>query len=201
MIGPMFAVETMAPWMAILTGLGLSATAGLRVFVPLFAASLAIHNGWIEVDERFLWMGSPAALVLFGTAMVAEVGAYYVPWVDNLLDTVAGPLAIIAGTVLAGVAMPDMPLMLDWLAALLLGGGGAGSVQLTTTLLRGASTATTGGLGNPVVSTGETAGAVAGVGLVLLVPVAGAIVVLGLLGWAVFRFWRRGRPRSREARG
>jgi hypothetical protein len=35
------------------------------------------------------WLGSDAALVAFATALVVEIGAYYVPWLDNALDTIA----------------------------------------------------------------------------------------------------------------
>lgn len=183
----------MSTLVAVFTGIGLSATAGLRVFVPLFGASLGVHFGLIEVGESYLWIGSETAMVIFGSAMVIEILAYYVPWVDNLLDLLATPLAIVGGTFLSGVMLPDLPLMLEWLVALVLGGGSAGLVQSGSVLLRGASTVSTGGAGNPVVSTGENTAAVAGVSMVVLVPLFGALLVIASLAFVLRWLFRRRR--------
>ena len=83
---------------------------------------------------------------------------------------------------------------------MLVGGGTAGLVQTGTALLRGASTATTGGLANPVLATAENALAVGGVALTLLLPLVAAGLVLGLLVYLASRL-RRWRARRRPAAG
>jgi hypothetical protein len=87
-------------------GLALSTAAGLRVFVPLLLTGLAARAGYLSLTPSMSWLGSDAALLAFGTATVLEVGAYYVPWLDNLLDTVATPAAITA-SVITTAAVPD----------------------------------------------------------------------------------------------
>ena len=74
-------------------GLGLSAACGFRIFVPLLAVNLAARVGWVSLSGELAWMGDSAALWAFGVATVLEIGAYYVPWLDNFLDSVATPAA------------------------------------------------------------------------------------------------------------
>ena len=114
---------------AIAAGVGLSAAAGLRIFVPLFIASLAIQFGYLEVNESFAWLGHWTATVALGTAALLEVGVYYIPWLDNVLDTIATPAAIIAGTATTAAVLPELGPALEWIIAILLGGGSAGVVQ------------------------------------------------------------------------
>ena len=89
----------MEPLLGIPVGLALSTAAGLRVFVPLLLTGLAARLGYLTLTPSMRWIGSDAALVAFATATVLEVGAYYVPWLDNVLDTVATPAAITAGVI------------------------------------------------------------------------------------------------------
>ena len=108
-----------------------------------------------------------------------EVIAYYVPWADNLLDTIASPAAVVAGIVASASVLGEVPPALQWTFAAIAGGGVAGVVQAATVLLRGTSTATTGGLGNSVVSTTELILAVGVAVLALLAPfVALALLVI-----------------------
>jgi len=83
--------------LSIVLGVGLAAATGFRVFVPMLILSGAAYTGHLSLDESFTWLGSPAALTMLGVAAVAEIVAYYVPGVDNLLDTLATPGAFIAG--------------------------------------------------------------------------------------------------------
>ena len=77
------------------SSLALSTAAGLRVFVPLLLTGLAARLGYLTLTPSMTWIASDAALLAFATATVLEVGAYYVPWLDNVLDAVATPAAIV----------------------------------------------------------------------------------------------------------
>ena len=82
-------------------GVGLAAACGFRVFLPVLIMGLAARAGFLEVTEGLEWMAATPALSTFAVAMACEVGAYYVSWLDNLLDTVAMPAAVAAGTLVS----------------------------------------------------------------------------------------------------
>jgi hypothetical protein len=188
------------PLLGIPVGLALSTAAGLRVFVPLLITSVAARSGYITLTPGMTWLGSDAALVAFATALVVEVGAYYVPWLDNLLDTIATPIATTAGMVAMAAVTPDLPPLLRWTLAIVAGGGAAGLAQVSTSLWRVTSTALTAGAGNPVVATGELVGSVILSLLGLLVPLLAAAAVVVLLAVLVHRVSRRrGRRRITPA--
>ena len=191
---------------AIFAGIGLAAACGFRVFVPLFIASLAANSG---MDAEFLgggfnveallgehhWLGSTPVTIALGVATVLEVGSYYIPWLDNALDSIATPAAVLAGTLISGELMPEVldDSAMKWILGAILGGGTAGLVQGATVVARGASTATTGGVGNPAVSTAELGGSVLTALLAVLVPVVAGILVLVLGFFAIRLLLRRSR--------
>ena len=174
-------------------GLALAACSGFRVFVPLLAASLAYRTGVLHPSAGFAWLGTWAAVAALGTATVAEILGYYFPVVDNVLDTITTPASFIAGTVLLTAALPDLNPVVRWGLGVLVGGGTAGLIQTGTTLLRGASTVSTAGLGNPVLATIENTLAIFGTALALLLPLlaAGLVLVLVLYIATRLRRWRR----------
>ena len=162
---------------------GLSAAVGFRIFVPFTVISAAALGGHLELSPGFEWIGTYPALVVFGTATVLEIAAYYVPWLDNFLDTVATPAAIVAGAVVTASVVGDISPLLRWTLAIIAGGGIAGAVQAGTVLLRGASTVTTGGLGNPVVATMEAAGSFSLSTLTVFLPLIALSLSLVLVIW------------------
>lgn len=174
-------------------GIALSACCGFRVFVPMLGASLAAYLHWYNLPADMEWMGGLPALIGFGTAAVLEIAAYYIPFVDNLLDTIATPLAVAAGTVLAASFLPiaDFNPMLKWILAIIAGGGAAGTVQAGTGLLRLFSSKTTAGMGNAVVATGENAAAIGGTALAFVIPVVIAVMMVLLIGWIVVKVFGR----------
>ena len=93
-------------------GLGLSAACGFRVFVPLLVASIAAQAGYLSLSPGFEWIGTPQALYAFATATLLEVLAYYIPWLDNALDAIATPAAVIAGMVARASVLTDLPPLL-----------------------------------------------------------------------------------------
>ena len=163
---------------SIALGLSLSAACGFRVFVPLLAIGAAARLGLVELSPGFSWMGATPALIAFGTATLLEVAAYYIPWLDNFLDAAATPAAIIAGILASAAVFVDMPPLVRWVVALVGGGGAAGLIQGATVLLRIKSLATTGGLGNPVVSTAELAGSTVVSVLAIFVPIFCLVLLL-----------------------
>jgi hypothetical protein len=171
-------------------GLGLAAAAGLRVFVPLLVLSIAGRAGYVPLSSGFEWIGTTPALVAFGAATLLEVGAYYVPWLDNLLDTLAAPAAVLAGIVASASVMTELPPLVKWSIAIIAGGAAAGAVHASTSLLRLKSTATTGGLANPLVASTELAGSALLSILAIVVPLV-ALVLLGLILFGIYRVSRR----------
>lgn len=171
---------------SICLGLGLAAATGFRIFVPLLVTNLASLLGLYHFTPEFGWMGSYTALAIFGTATIIEIGAYYIPWLDNALDTIALPGAILAGTIMATSVIDLNNPALKWVLGILLGGGTAGIVQAGTGLLRLGSTATTGGLANPIVSSIENIIALIFSILAIFIPMIIALLVLWLV-WYIFK--------------
>lgn len=163
---------------AIALGIGLSASAGFRVFVPLFVASIAAHTGFLPVNEGFQWLAGWPAMICFGTATVAEILAYYIPVVDNLLDTITTPMSIMAGTLMLTSVLPIDNEFLKWISGFVFGGGTAATIQAGSVLTRLASTKLTAGVGNHAVATGEHTAAISTSLLSLVIPVIVAILVI-----------------------
>jgi hypothetical protein len=181
--------------LSLCVGIGLSAACGFRVFVPFLVMSVAAFSGHLNLSPGFQWIGSYPALIAFSTATALEIGGYYIPWVDHLLDTVATPAAIVAGTIVTASFVTDVSPFLKWTLAVIAGGGAAGVVQASTVLARGASSLSTGGFGNPVFATAELAGSLVTSILAVLVPF---FAIALLLAVAVFlgRKLLRGRVRT-----
>jgi len=174
-------------------GIALSACAGFRVFIPMLAGALAGHFNIISLPADMQWLSSWPAIACFGTAAIAEVGAYYIPFVDNLLDTIATPLSIGAGTVLASSILPiagQEPLV-RWGIGLLAGGSVAGTIQMGTGLLRLFSSKATLGTGNAVVATTENAAAISVTTLSFFIPVIVAVLLIALIVWIIVKLTKR----------
>ena len=168
--------------LSIVLGIALAAATGFRVFLPMLIVSGAAYTGHLQLDNSFAWLGTSSALTMLGVAALAEVLAYYVPVVDNLLDALVTPAALIAGTLVSAAVMTDVPPMVKWTAAVIAGGGVAGLTHGLTGILRAHSTVLTGGLGNSIIATAELGGAVLISFLALVAPaVAIALVMLFLL--------------------
>ncbi len=162
----------------------------MRVFLPLFVLGLAGASGTIPLADGWTWVASPAALIGLGTAMVLEIGAYYVPWVDQALDVVATPAALLAGMVATASVLVDMPPLLKWAIVIVGGGGVAGLTQGASVLTRVKSGVLTGGLANPAVSTVEWVGALLLALLAVLVPVGALVLVVFVMFYIVRRAGR-----------
>ena len=169
----------------LLLGIGLSSAVGFRVFIPALLTSIAAYFDYISLASEMEWMGSMPAIIIFGVATLAEILAYYIPFVDNLLDTIAAPLAVACGSLLMGSTLVEMEPYLKWPIAIIAGGGTAGVIQGGTSLVRLKSSGLTAGTANPVVSTAEGILSAFLSALSIVIPIAGAIVVLLLLFWIV----------------
>jgi hypothetical protein len=163
------------------------------VFVPLLLTGLAARLGYIRHTSGMAWLDSDPALVALATATVLEIGAYYVPWLDHVLDAAATPAAVTAGVIATAAVTPELPPLLRWTLAIVAGGGAAGMMHAGTALVRLQSSALTLGVGNPVVATGELVGAVILSGLALLVPVFAAAVGIAVLIFVARRLLGRAR--------
>ena len=185
---------------SLLMGLGLSASSGFRVFVPLLVASIATKMGILQLGDGFQWMGSTPAIIAFAAATLFEIGGYYIPFVDNVLDTITTPASVIAGTLLtASAILPDIDPMLKWGLGIVVGGGSAGVIQAGTALTRATSTATTAGTANPIVATVEHIFSIVGSILSLVIPfvIAGIVCVLMLVFlFFVIRYFKKSIPQT-----
>lgn len=180
--------------LSIFVGLGLAAACGFRIFVPLLVLSIAALSGHVNLGQSFQWIGTYPALIAFGVATVLEVLGYYIPWVDHLLDTVATPAAVVAGIVVSASVMGNLDPFLRWTLAVIAGGTLAGVVQGGSVLTRAVSTGTTGGLGNPLIATGELGLSIVTALLAVIVPVFVIFVVAVIAVIAGVKLWKRSRP-------
>jgi hypothetical protein len=177
--------------LSVCLGLGLAAACGFRVFVPLLVLNLAARGGYVALAGSFDWVASTPALITLAVATALEVGAYYIPWLDNLLDSVSTPAAVVAGIAVTASVVTGIDPYLKWSLAVIAGGGVAGAVQALTVGARGASSLTTAGLANPLVTTAEIGGSVLLSAVAVVLPPLAALAVLVLLVVAERRLRRR----------
>lgn len=179
--------------MSACVGVGLAACCGFRIFVPMLVAAVATHFGLIDTMSGFEWLGSWSAIIGLSIATAVELVAYYIPWVDNALDALAMPVSVIAGTILSTSFLRVDDSMVRWCMGLMLGGGSAGIIQAGTSLLRLGSAATTGGLANPVVATGENAASLGFSIMMVFLPLAAFAAILCIVLFFAFRLLGRRR--------
>jgi len=169
--------------LSICLGIGLAASAGFRVFLPLLALSLAGHYEIVPLSDSWLWISSTISIGILAIATIAEIFAYYIPWFDNILDTLAIPLATIAGTAVMVSAVADLSPVVTWALAIIAGGGTAATIKSAMGATRLTSTATTGGLANPMVATVETGTAtVMSAASIFIAPLAVILVIVLFFG-------------------
>ncbi|WP_400079972.1 DUF4126 domain-containing protein [Winogradskyella sp. R77965] len=178
---------------SVFLGIGLAASVGFRVFLPLFALSLATYFGKWGLNESWLWIGSSAAVITLGIATLVEIVAYYIPVVDNALDTIAIPLATIAGTAVMVSTVADLSPVITWALAIIAGGGTAAAVKSSTSATRLGSTVSTAGFANPIVSTIETATSIVMSIISIFLPIL-AIILVVLIFYFIYRLYKKIRP-------
>ncbi len=183
-------METLDLIISICLGIGLASAVGFRVFLPLLVLSLAAHYNLIPLNDSWQWLGSLTAIIALGVATVVEIFGYYIPWVDNALDTVAIPLAALAGTAVMVASISDLGPVITWALAIIAGGGTAAAIKGNTSAARLTSTSTTGGLANPVLTTVETGTAILMSLLSIFLPVV-ALVLVVLIFFLLFRFYKK----------
>lgn len=178
---------------ALAMAIALAAAAGLRAWLPLFAAGGLARLGVLDLGASFQFLSSDKALILFGVATAIEVIGDKIPAVDHALDVVGTPLrplagALLAASVLGTVADP----LLSAVLGIAVGAPSALVPHVAKSALRAASSVATGGLANPALSFVEDALAVVLLILAVLVPL---VVVALLVATVVFsaRFLRRRR--------
>lgn len=172
-------------------GIALAACCGFRVFVPMLVAGLAARFNIFQFSGSFDWLSTTPALIALGAATLFEITAYYIPFIDNILDTISAPLAAIAGTLLATSVIPVDNEWMKWTLGIIAGGGGAGLVASGTGLLRLFSSKTTLGTGNAVVATGENTAAIGGSILAFVVPIIMAVLFLFAFYWVIKKLVNR----------
>ena len=171
---------------ALCLGITLSAACGFRVFVPPLALSLAAIYGHFPLSSGFEWLGTTEAAIALSIATILETSAYYIPIVDNLLDTVQVPIAVGIGTIMTAATLGHTDPVLQWTLAVIAGGGTAGIIGTLASFTRLASTGITGGLGNFIVATIEAVGSISLSILGITFPLwTGAIVLVVLVVGAI----------------
>lgn len=178
--------------LSVIIGISLSAASGFRVFVPFLVLSICSYAGWINLGDGASWIGSIPAMISFGVATVLEIGAYYVPWIDNMLDLASLPISLVAGALLTSSVILELDPLLKWTLAIVLGGGAALNVQMLTIKARALSSVFTSGIGNPIVSTIENVSSALVSFLAIFLPVL-AIAFLIFVIYLIFRLMKKAR--------
>jgi hypothetical protein len=197
-------VEPTAIVLAVLLGLGLSASTGLNTFLPLLLLSAAarFHIAGIELGHRFDWLSSDVAIVVLIVASVVEIIADKVPAVDHFLDaigTFVRPLAATLATasVLTGA---DVNPTVAAVVGLMIGAPTSLGFHTLKAGTRVASSAATLGCANPILSLIEDVISFSLTIVAIFVPLA-VPIALGLLVWLLWLVAKRIRGQSAEGRG
>jgi hypothetical protein len=159
--------------------------------------SVAGVSGYMSFSAGFEWIASYPALIIFGVATILEIVAYFVPYVDNILDMASLPIGVVAGIIVVASVVTDVDPILRWTLAVIAGGGIAAGTGVISNAVHALSTATTGGTANPAVSTVESGATVVMTILSVVLPIVGVLVV-ALVLFLTIRYVIR-RKKKKEA--
>ncbi len=179
-----------------LAGLGLAAACGFRVFFPPLLLAVASHYGWVTLPENYAWLGTQSSFIILSIASVAELAAFCIPILDNLLDAIAVPAALVSGVLVSAPFMGDVDPVVRWTLAIVAGGGVAGTVQTGSMALRALSTAATGGLANPVFAAVESVFSILMTFIAIFLPLVAAGIVAALVYFAIRLIYKLKRMRE-----
>jgi uncharacterized membrane protein len=173
----------------------LTTTAGLRGFLTLFAASVAAHYHWIHPSAGFTWLGADGTVIVLGIFALLEMAADKVPAVDHALHAVSFAARPLAAAILVGgtVNTSNSAELYGLMAA---GALNSLVVHGSSAATRAASSATTFGLANPIISVVEDVLTILGLVLSFVFPILAAILALILviaLIVTAHRIYRRAR--------
>ena len=164
-------------------GLGLAAACGFRVFIPPLMMGVGSRLDLYSLEGSFVWVDDTWAIAIFAVATLLEIGGYFIPWIDNLLDAVATPAAIIGGIFVTSASLEgELDPSAQWTLSVIAGGSVSGVIQLGTVATRAISTGTTGGLANPIISLLEAVASILCI-LISLFLVAIIPIVIIFLIW------------------
>lgn len=175
--------------LSIILGIALASAVGFRIFIPFFVLSLASHYQVINLNDNWLWISSSAAMITFGIATIAEILTYLIPWIDNILDTIAVPLAAIAGTAIMLSTVANFDPLITWTLAIIAGGGTATAIKSSTSSTRLASSVATAGFANPVISVFESGFSILLSLLAVFIPIL-AIVLVFFIFWMILKLYK-----------
>ena len=180
-------------------GISLAAASGFRVFLPPFLMSLAVKVNLIDIDlvgSQFEFFTSTPAIIILGIATVAEFAAYYTPWIDNILDTIATPAAVLAGIGVTAISLEGSEPIVQWAIAVIAGGGMSATIQTATVATRGISSTFTLGVANPVVATSENIASVALTIIAILFPILAIVFAVLLASLLISRRINKNREKT-----
>lgn len=142
-----------------------------------------------------MWAGSLTAVITLSVATLVEIFGYYIPWIDNILDTIAVPLAAVAGTAVMMATVSDLSPLITWSLAIIAGGGTAAAIKGNTSAIRLTPSATTGGLANPIVATAETGTSML-MSLVSIILAPLAFILVLLIFYLMYKFYKKLRKKN-----
>ena len=164
-------------------GLGLAAACRFRVYKPPQKKGVGSRLDLYKLEGSFVWVDDTWAIAIFAVATLLEIGGYFIPWIDNLLDAVATPAAIIGGIFVTSASLEgELDPSAQWTLSVIAGGSVSGVIQLGTVATRAISTGTTGGLANPIISLLEAVASILCI-LISLFLVAIIPIVIIFLIW------------------
>ena len=177
-----------------LAAFGLSGAAGLNAWLPLFAGALLQRLDVVELAAPFDELSSTGALITLGVLTVADFVGDKIPAVDHVLHGIGTVVAPVSGAALFA-GQTGLETDIPTLVAVVAGGVTAEGVHAGRAAVRPASTATTGGAGNPILSLIEDAGSALLTVMAFVLPLLAAVLVIALL-LALWLLWRRMRRRG-----
>jgi large-conductance mechanosensitive channel len=176
----------------LMTALGLSTATGLNAYLPLLIlGGLARWTDLIMLEAPYDTLSEPGVMIAIGVIAIVDFVGDKVPALDSLLHAIGLVVAPVAGALVALAATGND--VVDPAFAVVVGVAAAGATHGARTIVRPASTAFTGGVGNPVLSLGEDTVSTVLAFSAVIVPVVALLMVVALawlLVWGVRRAWR-----------
>ncbi len=182
----------------VFSAFGLSSAAGLNAYIPLLAVGLLGRLEYLTLQNPYSVLTSTPVLAILAGLTLIDFIADKVPAVDHVTHVIGGLVHPIAGAI---VFASQNNLLSDVHPAISLAAGFvmAGGFHATRAAVRPVATATTAGVGNPVLSLLEDVVSLVLSVLAIFAPLIALVLFIALL-FVVVRAWQRLRRRTSAIR-